>query len=63
MKKVNVAEGKHVLLDACPRHDGIWFDGGEVDHLIEYLEQWTSGQKGHGEVFNFIKEVFGANTK
>ncbi len=60
MKKVNVAGDKHVLLDACVRHDGIWFDGGEVDHLIEYVEKQTPGHQGHGEVFNFIKEVFRA---
>jgi uncharacterized protein len=58
MRKVNVTSDKHVLIDACVQHDGLWFDGGEVDHLIKYMAGQSPAQPGHGEVFNFIKEVF-----
>jgi len=62
MKKVNVAGDKHVLIDACVQQDGLWFDGGEVDHLIQFLEGNSPEHSGHSHVFNFIKEVFKADS-
>ncbi len=35
MKKVNIGEQPKVLLDACPRGEGLWFDGGEVNEVIK----------------------------
>ena len=34
MNKTLMGEEPKVLIDACPRGEGLWFDGGEVDQLI-----------------------------
>jgi len=58
MKKASIAGASHVLIDGCERGDGIWFDGGEVDHLVKFLSQGAVVKPREGEVFSFIKEVF-----
>ncbi len=35
MKKVNIGPEPKVLLDACRRGEGLWFDGGEVQAVID----------------------------
>jgi hypothetical protein len=60
MKKVNVGEGRGILIDTCWRGDGIWFDGGEVDQVVNLLAGKTHAG-GHGHVFNFVKEVLQAH--
>jgi Zn-finger nucleic acid-binding protein len=35
MKKRKIGQKPEVLIDFCPRGDGLWFDGGEVRQLIE----------------------------
>jgi uncharacterized protein len=60
MKKVNIGEADHVLVDTCTRQDGIWFDGGEVEHLIKLLSEKSPQKLGSHKAFNFIKEVFQA---
>lgn len=53
MNKAQTSDEPKVLIDACPKDDGLWFDGGEVDHLIKGTN--------HGEgVVSFISEVFQA---
>jgi Zn-finger nucleic acid-binding protein len=59
MRKSNVAQQKHVLIDACVQHDGLWFDGGEIDHLVKYLQEGSQEKSSQSEAFNFIKEVLG----
>ena len=59
MKKVYIDRPDRVLVDVCPDGHGIWFDGGEVEHLLGALaaerpEQDAAFQKliGHfGETF------------
>lgn len=58
MRKVNIAGASQVLIDTCVKGDGLWFDGGEVDHLIKYLEETAPDKPDRGKVFSFIKEVF-----
>jgi hypothetical protein len=60
MKKVNIGGTDHVIIDTCSREDGVWFDGGEVDHLVKFLADKSPEKSGTGKVFNFIKEVFQA---
>ncbi len=60
MKKVNIGGTDHVLIDTCSREDGVWFDGGEVDHLVKFLAGKSPEKSGTSKVFNFIKEVFQA---
>jgi uncharacterized protein len=31
------ATGRELILDECPRGDGLWFDQGELDSLLEAL--------------------------
>ena len=61
MKKVNIGGTEHVVIDTCGREDGVWFDGGEVDHLVKFISQKSPDKSGAGQVFNFIKEVFQTN--
>jgi Zn-finger nucleic acid-binding protein len=36
MEKITVGEGKAtVLLDRCAKGDGLWFDGGELNTIIQ----------------------------
>jgi len=58
MKKVNISGTDHVIIDTCGREDGVWFDGGEVDHLIKFLGDKSQDKSETGKIFNFIKEVF-----
>lgn len=37
MRKVNIGPSARVLVDACPRGHGIWFDDREVEELAEDL--------------------------
>ena len=61
MKKVYVGNGRGVLIDACGRGDGIWFDGGEVDQVVQVLAEKSHSGAGHGHVFSFMKEVLQAH--
>lgn len=58
MKKINIGDTDQVIIDTCLREDGVWFDGGEVDHLMKYLIGKSSDIPGASKVFSFIKEVF-----
>lgn len=58
MKKVNITGTEQIIIDICSREDGVWFDGGEVDHLVKLLTGKTADKSGTNKVFNFIKEVF-----
>lgn len=59
MLKTTVGDGKGVLIDVCEYGHGLWFDGGEVDQLMEMLYE-KSPKSGHHHVFNFMKDVFQA---
>jgi uncharacterized protein len=58
MKKVRVDGHASVLLDACTRSDGLWFDGGEVDQLVSTMEVRKPEKAEHDYVFSYMKEVF-----
>ncbi|MEE8471282.1 MAG: zf-TFIIB domain-containing protein [Dehalococcoidia bacterium] len=57
MKKATVGHEPEVLIDACQRGDGLWFDGGEVGQLITQL---TDKSESQGQVISFLGEVFRA---
>jgi Zn-finger nucleic acid-binding protein len=62
MKKVVVGSDPEVLIDVCPRGDGIWFDGGEVQQVIRQLvDKAPSSTGGEGRVISFLGEVFKAS--
>ena len=59
MRKVSIGQKPKVLIDACPRGDGLWFDGGEVDQLISQLsDKPTEAADSHGRVIRYIGKVF-----
>ena len=60
MKKVHVGDEPKVLLDVCPRRDGVWFDSGEVTQVLGQLRSKWSATGKHGRVISFLGEVFKA---
>ena len=56
MKKTHIGADNELLIDVCSNADGIWFDGGEVDHLVKLLSGGPE-QTGQGKVMNFLGEV------
>jgi len=61
MRKVAIGTEAEVIIDACPREEGLWFDGGELGLVIKQLLKKPSTGKGKPEsVVNFLGEVFKA---
>ncbi|MEE9491523.1 MAG: zf-TFIIB domain-containing protein [Dehalococcoidia bacterium] len=61
MKKATVGHEPEVLIDACQRGDGLWFDKGEVIQLITQLSDKPSQvTDSQGRVITFLGEVFRA---
>lgn len=54
MNKVEYGVEEKILLDRCPRNDGIWFDEGELQDALR-----MSSPRGDGRVYNLLNEVFG----
>jgi hypothetical protein len=61
MKKISIGDGRRVLIDACERRDGLWFDGGEVEQLVNILSERAPGGTPRTEMFGFVKEVLKAH--
>ena len=55
MSKAQTTGEPKVLVDACPKDDGLWFDGGEVDQLVK-----KSGAMLTKGVTSFLGDVFKA---
>jgi Zn-finger nucleic acid-binding protein len=63
MRKVLVGSDPEVMIDVCPRGDGIWFDGGEVQQVIRQLVDGMTADTGsEGKVISFLGEVFKASS-
>jgi Zn-finger nucleic acid-binding protein len=59
MKKTTLGEHSKILIDVCPRKDGLWFNGGEVAQLVKELaKKKPKVKKPHHHVINFLGEVF-----
>lgn len=58
MKKKHIDEAQELLIDACPRAHGIWFDGGEVEYLLKLVSGKSGGAGSPGKVLNFLGGVF-----
>ena len=59
MRKVNINQDAELLIDACQRGEGLWFDGGEMNHLISLLTKASVGISGsQQQVTRFLGEVF-----
>jgi Zn-finger nucleic acid-binding protein len=53
LDKVVCGEGDKVMLDVCPRNDGLWFDRGELHDVIK-----MGDFPANHSVYELIKEVF-----
>ncbi len=61
MKKAAIGHDPEVLIDACGRGDGLWFDKGEVGQVIAQLpDKSTAESDSQGRIITFLGEVFQA---
>ncbi|MCK4963680.1 MAG: zf-TFIIB domain-containing protein [Dehalococcoidia bacterium] len=61
MRKAAVGHEPEVVIDVCPRGEGMWFDGGEVGQVITQRLDKSSAESGAPDrVVNFLGEVFQA---
>lgn len=61
MKKTTIGKEPEILIDACSQGDGLWFDGGEVNHLIKQIAGKQPAKAGsQQQVLEFLGEVFKA---
>jgi uncharacterized protein len=60
MTKNNIGKKPPVLIDICPRGDGLFFDGGEVNQLISGLSDNEKNAKAGEDhpAIGFLGEVF-----
>jgi len=59
MKKVFTDENKEIMVDVCQGEHGIWFDGGELSHLVKLLAgKSPETAASRLEVMSFLGEVF-----
>lgn len=57
MRKVTLGHAPEVLVDACGRGDGLWFDKGEVGRLISQAAP-SGSTDSRGRIVTFLGEVF-----
>ncbi len=60
MKKTTVGNEPSILIDVCRREDGLWFDGGEVAHLVKHLAVTHGKQDSNQQIISFLGDVFQA---
>ena len=56
MDKVHLGNVQEVLVDSCPRGDGLWFDSGELHHVIGRIEPPKT--KADQDVLSFLGSAF-----
>jgi len=61
MRKATVGDHPQILIDACRRGDGLWFDGGELGQFLkEAADKEPAGHAAHRHVMEFLKDAFQA---
>jgi uncharacterized protein len=58
MRKLRIGQQNGVLVDACDQGDGLWFDGGEVEQLVNIVDQQNSIPAGPDPIIQYMKEVY-----
>ena len=59
MRKTAIGQEPQVLIDACAKGDGLWFDGGEVEQVIKQLAgKSAKTSDSQGRIINFMGKVF-----
>ncbi len=61
MRKVNIGPSRRVLVDACPRGHGLWFDHGEVADLAR--DMVLDPENPPSRVLDFLGGMFGGRDK
>jgi hypothetical protein len=59
MDKVKMGEGTPVIIDRCPRLDGLWFDAGELGRTVALP---AAGAADSQTMLHFLGEVFNRRT-
>jgi Zn-finger nucleic acid-binding protein len=61
MRKTNMGQEPKVLIDVCPRGDGLWFDGGEIRQIIKQcVEKSCTELDSENHVLTFLGDTFQA---
>jgi Zn-finger nucleic acid-binding protein len=61
MKKTTIGDRPKILIDACVRRDGLWFDGGEVVELVKELaKKKPVSKEAQQHVMAFLAKAFKA---
>ncbi len=60
MLKKNVGEAPSVTIDTCDRGDGLWFDGGELQHVLSQVKA-VDGAAVDAGLLTFLKETLKAD--
>lgn len=60
MKKTVISEMPKIIIDACPRGEGLWFDGGELKQAIANLTAKLP-EGVYSGVISFLGEAFEAD--
>ncbi|MEW5693884.1 MAG: zf-TFIIB domain-containing protein [Candidatus Hydrogenedentota bacterium] len=56
MDKIIVGEKKEVVIDRCKKGDGLWFDKGELEQVVEQSIPQTD--ENTEKILSFIREIF-----
>ena len=56
MDKVCLGNAKTVLVDSCPRGDGLWFDSGELQQVLREMELPKTAAAR--DVISFLGDAF-----
>jgi Zn-finger nucleic acid-binding protein len=61
MRKTNMGQEPKVLIDVCPKGDGLWFDGGELHQIIKQCAEKSGAKPGSEDrVLAFLGDTFKA---
>jgi uncharacterized protein len=64
MKKTTIGDSRKILIDACYRGDGLWFDGGELDQFLNALsDKQLNGSEANQQISNFLKQTLKARSQ
>jgi len=61
MDKAWLGKGPKILIDICPQGDGLWFDAGELQKVLQQMIQ--PGTPASADVISFLGEAFHATHK
>jgi Zn-finger nucleic acid-binding protein len=62
MRKTAIGKQPQVLIDMCRDEHGLWFDGGEVTHLLRHhlAGEQLPKHDSREQIISFLEEVFEA---